>query len=103
MKVIAASSVIGLSVGLLPADGAVLRAKQRSDGTFNTSIKIREVCKTREVQLDPASLDLQGEQGPQGGVDPRSWTLPDWGKIYSQRVRLSSQLRLIGPSMSRRH
>ncbi len=50
----------------IPANAVVLCAKQRSDGTFNTSVKIREVCKTREVELDPAGLGLEGEQGPAG-------------------------------------
>jgi hypothetical protein len=48
------------------ADAAVLCAKPRKDGTFSTSVKIREGCKTAEVQLDPAALGLQGPPGPQG-------------------------------------
>jgi len=45
---------------------AVLCAKPRPDGTFNASVKIRDVCRAREVQLDPADLELTGEQGPPG-------------------------------------
>jgi hypothetical protein len=61
----------------IPADAVVLCAKSRTDGTFNSSVKIREACRSREVALDPAALGLVGEQGavgPQGdpgndGVD----------------------------------
>jgi len=55
----------------VPADAAVLCGKQRSDGTFNSSVRIREACKARETQLDPVALGLEGEPGPPGadGVD----------------------------------
>jgi hypothetical protein len=46
---------------------AVLCARPRSDGTFNTSVKLREACKPSEVQLDPVSLGLQGPKGDKGG------------------------------------
>jgi len=38
------------------ARAAVLCAKPRKDGTFNSGVKIREVCKPNEVQLDPAAV-----------------------------------------------
>src|SRR5262245_53705371 len=40
------------------AGAAVLCAKPRKDGTFNTGVKIREACKTSEVQLDAAAVGL---------------------------------------------
>src|SRR5262245_20231322 len=49
-----------------PAQAVVLCAKPRSDGTFNTSVRIREACKAGETQLDPGALGLQGPQGPTG-------------------------------------
>lgn len=47
-----------------PAESVVLCAKQRSDGTFSSTVKIREACAGREVALDPAALGLQGNAGP---------------------------------------
>ena len=38
------------------ADGAVLCAKQRADGTFHTAVKIREVCHPNEVTLTPDAV-----------------------------------------------
>ena len=38
------------------AHAAVLCVRPRSDGTFNASVKIREVCKAREVQLQPQDV-----------------------------------------------
>src|SRR5262249_18697410 len=38
------------------ARAAVLCAKPRNDGTFNSGVKIREACKPNEVQLDPAAV-----------------------------------------------
>ena len=40
------------------ASAAVLCAKPRKDGTFNTGVKIREACKPGEVQLDAAAVGL---------------------------------------------
>ena len=40
------------------AVAAVLCAKPRKDGTFNTAVKIREACKPGEVQLDAAAVGL---------------------------------------------
>src|SRR5688572_12649049 len=53
-----------------PAHAVVLCAKKRADGTFNTSVKIREACKVTETLLDPASLGLQGPAGPPGPAGP---------------------------------
>src|SRR5262249_11842190 len=44
----------------------VLCARPRGDGTFNTSVKLRESCKAGETTLDPATLGLQGPPGPTG-------------------------------------
>lgn len=52
------------------AQGAVLCARPKLDGTFSTAMKIRETCTPREVQLDPAALGLQGAPGPQGPTGP---------------------------------
>jgi hypothetical protein len=38
------------------ANAAVLCAKQRSDGTFSASVKIREGCRAKEVQLAPQDV-----------------------------------------------
>ena len=43
------------------ANGATLCARQGADGTFNATVKIRETCKSREVQLDPTLLDAAPE------------------------------------------
>ncbi len=52
--------VWGLAAALLfapnAANAAVLCAKQRSDGTFSSSVKIREVCRAKEVQLAPQDV-----------------------------------------------
>jgi hypothetical protein len=52
------------------AEAVVLCAHPRSDGTFNTSVKIRETCKPAETQLDPVALGLQGPPGSQGPLGP---------------------------------
>ncbi len=56
------SAVLGVSA----ADAVVLCAKPRSDGTYNTSIKLREACRPTETQLDPVALGLQGPKGDKG-------------------------------------
>jgi hypothetical protein len=50
---------------LLPvtADAAVLCAKARSDGTFNATVKVREVCKARETQLTPEMVGWDCSSG----------------------------------------
>src|SRR5262245_18022652 len=52
------------------ADAVVLCAKPRADGTFSTSVKIREACRTSETRLDPGALGLQGPPGATGPVGP---------------------------------
>jgi hypothetical protein len=52
------------------ADAVVLCAKARKDSTFNSSVKIRGVCKASEVPLDPAMLGLQGPPGIAGAPGP---------------------------------
>jgi hypothetical protein len=63
-----------VAFSLLPpgnsADAVMLCARPRSDGTFSTSVKIREVCQTRETPLDPLALGLKGPQGPAGPPGP---------------------------------
>jgi hypothetical protein len=58
-----------LSAAASVASGVVLCAKQRADGTFNSSVKIREACQGRETELDPAALGLQGPAGERGPSD----------------------------------
>lgn len=65
--VILCTPMIALGV-TLPVSAVALCAKQRSDGTFNSSVRIREACKAREAQLDPPALVLQGSDGPPGPV-----------------------------------
>jgi hypothetical protein len=50
---IAAGMVLAI---VTSARSAVLCAKPRKDGTFSSSVKIREVCKPSEVQLQPDAL-----------------------------------------------
>ncbi len=58
----------------LPVDAVVLCAKPRADGTFSTSIKIREACRAGEMQLDAAALGLQGPTGTPGVRGPTGAT-----------------------------
>jgi hypothetical protein len=58
---------------LLPgrnADAVMLCARPRSNGTFSTSVKIREVCQGKETPLDPLTLGLTGPPGPPGPPGP---------------------------------
>lgn len=73
--------VSDLLIATAPAHAVMLCAKKRSDGTFNTSIKIRETCMLKETQLDPVILGLQGPPGPQGiaGSDAQVLHLFDRG------------------------
>ena len=52
------------------AGAVVLCAHPRADGTFNTTVKIREACRNSELQLDPLALGLQGPPGPPGLPGP---------------------------------
>lgn len=55
----------------IAADAAVLCARRRADGTFNSAVTIRETCTSKESALDPAALGLQGPPGPQGPEGPQ--------------------------------
>jgi hypothetical protein len=53
----------------MTAEAAVLCARLDKDGSFNGTVAIRDVCKSKETALDLAALGLQGprgERGPQG-------------------------------------
>lgn len=52
------------------ANAVVLCARQRPDGSYNTTVKIREACVGSETQLDTGTLGLQGPPGPQGPAGP---------------------------------
>lgn len=58
--------VLLLAAFAIPAEGVVLCAKPRANGTYSTTIKIREACVGKETTLDPAALGLQGPPGPPG-------------------------------------
>jgi hypothetical protein len=60
--------ILALSVLCLAANAGavVLCARQRADGTFNSTVRIRESCRATEMQLDPVALGLEGPPGPQG-------------------------------------
>jgi hypothetical protein len=61
--------VVALVAASTGVDAVVLCARQRADGTFNTSIKLRESCRQGEEQLDPVAL-VQGPPGPTGPQGP---------------------------------
>lgn len=61
-----AAGIVALVSITASVEAAVLCARQKADGTFNASVKIRETCRPKETQLDPAALSLQGPPGPQG-------------------------------------
>jgi hypothetical protein len=65
------------------AEAVVLCAKPRSDSTYNTSVKIRESCKTGETQLDPAALGLQGPQGVPGTPGVLDFYIRSVSETYS--------------------
>lgn len=48
--------MLAIVLGAPVAHAAVLCARPRFDGKFNASVKIREVCKSREVQLQPQDV-----------------------------------------------
>jgi hypothetical protein len=58
--------LLGLTLECADAEAVVLCARSRRDGTFNTTIKIREACRPTETQLDTLALGLEGEPGPPG-------------------------------------
>ena len=51
--IIVATLIVGPLLTANIARAAVLCAKPRKDGTFNSSVKIREACKQNEVELAP--------------------------------------------------
>ncbi len=55
-----------LAAFAIPAEGVVLCAKPRANGTYSTTMKVREACVGKETTLDPAALGLQGPPGPPG-------------------------------------
>src|SRR5262245_49297234 len=63
-------SILVLVVGAANAGAVVLCATQRADGTFNTSVKIRQTCRANETHLDPGALGLQGPPGQPGDRGP---------------------------------
>ena len=65
-KLVTVAAIVGFVSVSSTAYAVVLCAKPRSDGTFNSSVRIREACTSRETQIDPVALGLQGPQGPQG-------------------------------------
>lgn len=48
---IAVSSALLVSSLAIPADAVVVCAKQRSDGTFNSSVRIRECTSSKHLAL----------------------------------------------------
>jgi hypothetical protein len=63
------------------SSAVVLCARPRADGTFNTTVKIRQACAPRETQLDPGVLGLQGppgQQGPSGQPGPPGASAPSF-------------------------
>lgn len=54
--VLVAAAVAGAAAHPPFANGAVLCAKARKDGTFGSSLRIRETCTKREVEVHPAAL-----------------------------------------------
>lgn len=79
MRSIALHVVLMIAVAAQAAAAVVLCARPKGDGTFNTTIKLRDACKPGEVQLDAAALGLrgpQGEQGPRGPEGPVRGTGP---------------------------
>src|SRR5436309_15499506 len=55
----------GLLAGTWSTTLAAVLCKTRSE-----SVKVRDTCKPREVQLDPIALGLQGPTGPTGPAGP---------------------------------
>jgi hypothetical protein len=64
-------TILSFLLSAATAHSAALCAKPRADGSYNTSVKLREVCKAHETTLDPAALGLRGPQGEQGPAGPQ--------------------------------
>jgi hypothetical protein len=56
--------LVGLALGDVAADAAVLCARR------NGKLTLREQCKRKETPVDAASLGLQGPPGPTGSAGP---------------------------------
>lgn len=94
----ASLALLAILVAANTACAVVLCARPKADGTYNTSIKLRDVCKSNETRLDPVALGLQGPQGTPGGLilrdaggqtvgvvdmfDPTSVTMRVGGQFY---------------------
>lgn len=52
------------------AHAVVLCARPKADGSFSSTVKIREACRPTETQLDAAALGLQGPPGTTGPTGP---------------------------------
>lgn len=89
--------------GAYPARAVVLCAKQRPDGTFNSSVKIREACRASEVALDPVALGLQGPPGPEGPAGAsgagvvRDQIGAFVGNVVGQSIEGTTVFRYVGP------
>ena len=57
---------IALLLASSTTNAAVLCARQKKNGSFNSQVTIRERCRKKEKQLDLAALGLQGPPGSQG-------------------------------------
>lgn len=76
MKLLALAILVLL---IARVEAVVLCAKPRADGTYSTTIKIREACTGKEMALTPAALGLQGPPGPPGPTGPTGATGPTGG------------------------
>ena len=85
MRVVTTVCLLALVSGIPTAHAAVLCARLRADGTFNTGVKVREVCRPREVRLgivdvDPLVVDQQASTttttGGPGTTSPSSTSSP---------------------------
>lgn len=78
------------------ADAVVLCARPKKDGTFSTTVKIREVCRLHETQLDPGALGLQGPPGSPGpsGVSQGYTKAVNFNTVGSMSVGFSETIVL---------
>jgi hypothetical protein len=67
----ATAMIVCTLVSATTVRSAVLCARPKTDGSYNTTVKLRQVCKTSETALDPAALGLRGPQGDQGLTGPQ--------------------------------
>jgi hypothetical protein len=68
MRLVSALLMATVLLWSTTSSALVLCARPRADGTYNSSIKVRNTCKGSETQLDPVALGLQGPPGPGGGA-----------------------------------